>query len=94
MELEKAEIELWSVELIDVIMKIIKQSLMLLFLVKNPSEKAFTVSQIDYQSLLMRVELGSGAIFCKDVALPGRAVFYPDSSNTIKKHIQINKIRS
>ena len=73
--LEQAEIELFSVELIDVDNVNNKAKFDVTFLVKNPSEKAFTVGVIDYQLFTDGVELGSGQYSAMDVALPGRAVF-------------------
>ena len=74
-QLEQAEIELFSVELIDVDNVNNKAKFDVTFLIKNPSEKAFTVGVIDYQLFTDGNELGSGQYSAMDVALPGRAVF-------------------
>lgn len=74
-KLEQAEIELFSVELIDVDNVKNEAKFDVTFLVKNPSDKAFTVGVIDYQLFTDGVELGSGQYSAMDVALPGRAVF-------------------
>ena len=74
-QLEQAEIELFSVELIDVDNVNNQAKFDVTFLVKNPSDKAFTVGVIDYQLFTDGTELGSGQYSAMDVALPGRAVF-------------------
>ena len=74
-QLEQAEIELFSVELIDVDNVNNQAKFDVTFLVKNPSDKAFTVGVIDYQLFTNGIELGSGQYSAMDVALPGRAVF-------------------
>jgi len=74
-QLEQAEIELFSVELRDVDNVKNEAKFDVTFLVKNPSDKAFTVGVIDYQLFTDGIELGSGQYSAMDVALPGRAVF-------------------
>ena len=74
-QLEQVEIELTSVELIDVNNVSNQAKFNVTFLVKNPSEKTFTVGVIDYQLFSDGVEIGSGQYSAMDVALPGRAVF-------------------
>ena len=74
-KLGQAEIELFSVTLIDVDNVKNQAKFEVTFLVTNPSDKAFTVGVIDYQLFTDGVELGSGQYSAMDVALPGRAVF-------------------
>ena len=74
-QLEQAEIELFSVTLIDVDNVKNQAKFEVTFLVTNPSDKAFTVGVIDYQLFTNGIELGSGQYSAMDVALPGRAVF-------------------
>ena len=93
-ELEQAEIKLSSVELRDV-SKINNQAKFdVTFLVKNPSEKTFTVSLIGYKLYGDGELLGSGQYSTADIALPGRAVFYPGAEVPLKKYIHSNQIRS
>lgn len=49
------------------------------FIIKNPSEKTFTVSSIDYELFANGVSLGKGQYSTEDIPLPGRAAFYPGS---------------
>ena len=90
-ELEQAEIELASVELRD-ISKINNQAKFdVTFLVKNPSEKTFTVSLIGYQLYGDGELLGSGQYSTADIALPGRAVFYPGAEVPLKNTFVLSK---
>ena len=89
--LEQAEIKLASVELTDV-SKINNQAKFdVTFLVKNPSEKTFTVSQIGYQLFGNGELIGSGQYSAIDVALPGRAVFYPGAEVPLKSKLVLSK---
>ena len=90
-ELEQAEIKLSSVELRDV-SKINNQAKFdVTFLVKNPSEKTFTVSLIGYKLYGDGELLGSGQYSTADIALPGRAVFYPGAEVPLKNTFVLSK---
>ena len=90
-ELEQAEIKLASVELRD-ISKINNQAKFdVTFLVKNPSEKTFTVSLIGYKLYGDGELLGSGQYSTADIALPGRAVFYPGAEVPLKNTFVLTK---
>ncbi|ABX13631.1 hypothetical protein Nmar_1735 [Nitrosopumilus maritimus SCM1] len=90
-QLEQAEIELFSVELIDVDNVKNQAKFDVTFLVKNPSDKAFTVGVIDYQLFTDGVELGSGQYSAMDVALPGRAVFSSGDQIPLKSIFVLTK---
>lgn len=47
------------------------------FLIKNPSDKTFTVSNIDYELFANGKSLGKSQYSVQDIPLPGRAAFYP-----------------
>jgi len=79
-ELEKAEIELSSVELVDVNSIESRAKLKVSFLVTNPSDKTVTVPLISYNLKANGIDLGSGSYSTTDIAMPGRAAFYPDAS--------------
>jgi len=83
-QLEQADIELVSVELRDVNTLKNQAKYDVTFLVTNPSEKTFTVSQIGYQLYGDGALLGSGQYSTTDIALPGRAVFYPGAQVPLK----------
>ena len=90
-QLEQAEIELFSVELIDVDNVKNQAKFDVTFLIKNPSDKAFTVGVIDYQLFTDGVELGSGQYSAMDVALPGRAVFSSGDQIPLKSIFVLTK---
>lgn len=83
-ELEKLEIKLSNVELLDVNSIENQAKLELIFLVKNPSEKTFTVANISYELYANNKLIGTGQYSTEDVAMPGRAAFYPNSEIPLK----------
>ena len=83
-DLEQAEIQLAAVELRDVNALQNQAKFDVTFLVTNPSGKTFTVSQIGYQLFGDGQLLGSGQYSTVDIALPGRAVFYPGAEVPLK----------
>ncbi len=89
--LEQVEIRLDSVELIDVNNLKNQAKLDVVFLVKNPSEKTFTVAVIGYQLYSDGKQLGSGQYSVVDIALPGRAVFYPGAEIPLKSIFVLSK---
>ena len=88
-ELEWIEIELADVELIDVNSIENKAKLQTTFLVKNPSEKTFTVAIIAYELFVNDNSIGTGQYSTTDVAMPGRAAFYPNSEIPLKSIFQL-----
>ncbi|MFQ5573263.1 MAG: hypothetical protein ACE5EJ_03325 [Nitrosopumilaceae archaeon] len=88
-QLELAEIELQSVEVVDVntIENIAK--LQITFLVKNPSEKTFTVPIISYDLYADGVRIGTSSYSTEDIAMPGRAPFYPGAEIPLKNFFQL-----
>lgn len=54
------------------------------FMVSNPSETTFTVSLITYQLFAGGVPAGAGQYTTADIAMPGRAVFYPGAEIPLK----------
>ena len=94
-ELEQVEIKLLNVEVKDVNKIENSAKLEVTFLVKNPSEKTFTVPIISYQLYADGQLLGSGQYTTEDIAMPGRAVFYsgveiPLKNTFILKESDIN----
>ena len=75
-QLEQVEIKLSDVRIIDVNKIEDTAKLEVTFLVKNPSEKTFTIPVIGYQLFADGQLLGSGQYSTEDIAMPGRAVFY------------------
>ncbi|NJK78305.1 MAG: hypothetical protein HC944_06400 [Nanoarchaeota archaeon] len=90
-QLEQVEIQLHSVEVKDVNTVENFAKLEIVFLVKNPSEKTFTVPIIGYKLYADDQLLGSGQYSTEDIAMPGRAVFYPGSEIPLKNTFILNK---
>lgn len=90
-ELEQVEIKLTDVELRDVSTANNQAKFDVTFLVKNPSDKTFTVALIDYKLFADGTELGSGQYSTVDIALPGRAVFSSGAEVPLKSTFTLNK---
>jgi len=88
-ELELMEIKLDNVELIDVNSIENKVKLRTTFLVKNPSKKTFTVATIVYDLFVNGKSIGAGAYSTADIAMPGRAAFYPGSEIQLKNIFEL-----
>jgi len=88
-ELEKAEVELKSVELVDVNSITNSIKLKVIFLVKNPSEKTFTVPIIAYKLYSDGEFFATGQYSTEDIAMPGRAAFYPGSEIALTNTISV-----
>jgi len=89
--LEKVEIELTNVELRDINTIDNQARFDVTFLVKNPSDKTFTVSQIEYQIYHDEILLGSGLYSTVDITLPGRAAFFPGTEIPLKNIFILQK---
>jgi hypothetical protein len=76
-QLSMAEIQLTNVKVQNVNNIENRANLEVNFLIKNPGEKTFTVSTIDYELFADGVSLGRGQYSTEDIPLPGRAAFYP-----------------
>jgi len=90
-ELEQVEIKLSNVEVKDVNKIENTAKLEVTFLVKNPSEKTFTVPVIGYQLFADGQLLGSGQYSTEDISMPGRAVFYSGVEIPLKNTFVLNK---
>ena len=88
-DLSMATIELAEVELLDVNSIENRATLKVTFLVANPGEVTVTVPVISYQLFADGSEIGSGAYSTEDVAMPGRAAFYPDAEIPLKNKLTI-----
>jgi hypothetical protein len=86
--LELAEIKLAKVEVVDVNSIENRVRLETTFLVKNPSDKTFTVPLISYELFANGKSLGTGQYSTEDIAMPGRAAFYPGVEIPLKSPFQ------
>ena len=76
-KLEQAVVELSAVELRDVNTIENRATMTVTFLVTNPSDLTFTIPLIAYELYGDGISLGSASYSTQDVAMPGRAAFYP-----------------
>ena len=90
-ELDQVEIELTNVEFREVSTINNQAKFDVTFLVKNPSDKTFTVSVIEYNLYADGTLLGSGIYSTADIALPGRALFSAGAEIPLKNIFVINK---
>ncbi len=90
-KLEQSEIRFSNIELTDINTIKNQAEFEVTFNVKNPSDKTFTVSLISYQIFADGVLLGTGQYSTQDIALPGRAVFYPGAEVPLKSTFAVNK---
>lgn len=92
-KLEQVEIKLESVEIKNVNTVEERAELEVTFLVGNPSDKTFTIPSISYDLFVQEKRLGSGQYSTEDVAMPGRAAFYPNSEIPLKNTFSLVKSR-
>ncbi len=83
-ELDQIEIELVGIEVTEVNSIENRAELLTTFLVKNPSEKTFTVPLITFELFVDGKSIGNGQYSTEDIAMPGRAAFYPGSEIPLK----------
>ena len=76
-DLSMATIEIESVEVIDVNSIESRATLKVTFLVTNPGEVTVTVPVITFELFADGSKIGQGTYSTEDVAMPGRAAFYP-----------------
>jgi len=90
-DLDQVEIELTNVEFREVSTINNQAKFDVTFLVKNPSDKTFTVSVIEYNLYADGTLLGSGIYSTADIALPGRALFSAGAEIPLKNIFVITK---
>ena len=90
-KLEQVEISMGTVKLISENSIEGKAKLDVGFVIKNPSDKTFTISRIDYELFANGVSLGKSQYSTEDVAMPGRAAFYPNAEIELPSPFTITK---
>ncbi len=90
-QIEQVEIELLNVELRDVDTINNQAKFDVTFLVKNPSEKTFTVPLIGYQIYGDGILLGSGQYSTEDISMPGRVTLLPGVELPLKNVFVLEK---
>lgn len=83
-EIELAEIKVTSINNIEG-----RANLEVSFLIKNPSEKTFTISNIDYELFANGNSIGKAQYSTEDIAMPGRAAFYPGAEIPLSSTLQL-----
>jgi hypothetical protein len=78
-DLSSATIEMGEVELVDVNSIENRATLKVSFLVKNNGDVTVTVPVITFDLFADGSSIGNGTYSTEDVAMPGRAAFYPDA---------------
>ena len=88
-DLEQVEVNLTDVEVISVNKVANTAKLTVTFLVKNPSEKTFTIPLITYQLYADGEFLGLGQYSTEDIAMPGRAIFSAGAKIPLKNIFEL-----
>ena len=79
-ELEKTQVDLVNVKVLDVNSVDNRATLEVKFLITNPGKKSITVSQINYALSVNGKDVGNGNYNTEDISLPGRAAIYAGQS--------------
>lgn len=90
-KLEQVEIKLESVEVLNINTVEERTQLEVTFLVGNPSDKTFTIPRVGYELFANGEKLGSGQYSTEDIAMPGRAAFYPGAEIPLKNTFSLVK---
>ena len=76
-ELEKVQLDLVAVKVLEVNSIDKRANLEISFLVTNSGKRTVTISNINYELFANGKPIGNGAYSTEDIALPGRALIYP-----------------
>jgi len=90
-QIEKTEIELHDIEVVDIDTIENSAKLQVTFLVKNPTDQTFTVPLISYNLYADGKHIGVGQYSTEDIAMPGRAAFYPNAEIPLKNFFYLVK---
>jgi hypothetical protein len=90
-KLEMVDIQMGTVKLVNQNSLEGKAKLDVGFVIKNPSDKTFTISRIDYELFANGVSVGKGQYSTEDVAMPGRAAFYPNAQIELPSPFTLTK---
>jgi hypothetical protein len=90
-KLQQVDIEMGTVKLVGQNDIEGKAKLEVGFVISNPSDKTFTVSRIDYELFANGVSIGKGQYSTEDVAMPGRAAFYPTAKIELPNTFTLTK---
>ena len=88
-QLEQIQVDLISVKVLDTNSIDKRADLEVIFLVTNPSQRTLTVSNINYVLFANDENIGNGEYSTEDVAMTGRAAFYPGQSIEISSVLNL-----
>jgi len=83
LELQKVNLDLTSVKVLDVDKINKRASLEVAFLVTNPSSITATIPSINYELFANGVDLGAGHYSTEDIPMAGRAALFANSNVTL-----------
>ncbi len=90
-QLELVEIEMGTVKLVTENTIEGKAKMDVGFVIKNPGKKTFTISRIDYELFANGTPIGKSQYSTEDVAMPGRAAFYPGAEIELPSPFTLTK---
>lgn len=88
-QLEQVQVDLVSVKVLDTNSIDKRADLEVVFLVTNPSQRTLTLSNISYVLFANDRPVGNGEYSTEDVAMTGRAAFYPGQSIEIPSTLNL-----
>ena len=88
-ELEKSEMRLGSIELVNVDSIDNKIKLKVIFLLKNHAEKTITVPVVSYELFVNAKSMGSSSYSSEDIPMTGRIPFFPGKELPLDSYIVI-----
>lgn len=90
-QLEQVQVDVGTVKVTDVNTIDGTARLEVGLLISNPSQKTFTISRIDYELFANGQSIGKGQYSTEDVAMPGRAAFYPGAQIELPSTFKLSK---
>lgn len=82
-ELEKTQLEVTAVKVLDINSIDNRANLEISFLVTNSGKKTVTISNINYELFANGKSIGNGGYSTEDIPLPGRALISPSQSTPL-----------
>lgn len=89
-QLEMVKLDLANVKVLETNSIEKRTSLEITFLVTNPSQKTFTISNINYELFVNGKDVGNGQYSTEDIAMPGRAAIY--GGDTVELSTKFNLV--
>jgi len=93
-ELEKSEIELLSVDIVEIDSIENRMYLELVFGVTNYGERTVTVPEISFELFANGKSIGTSSYSVEDIPMTGRAPFYPGAEIPLDSYLKISLTES